>query len=422
MKDRTHGYTPSTGVGAQMGPVRKRITELDALRGFAILGIALANFPEFSLWTFLDSGTQAALPRSGADPVVRFLQYLLVDGKFYTIFSILFGIGFSITIANARKRGADGMKIFYRRMGGLTLIGLIHLLFVWNGDILLLYALLGMLLPLFYRCKPGTLLKWSAAFLLLPIVISALRVLTGVDPSVPLYDAWWKEAGAVGINEGNFATWLRDASTYSQMFRFLRQGAIERMWEFVSGMRYFKVLGLFLFGFWIGRNKVHERLGEFRLAFRKVGAVCLAVGLPLSVAYAWIGTHGGNPVLKETVYAFSVYPLAVSYMCGLLLLIAGKGRETLAGRLSVSLAAPGKMALTSYLSQSVIGIILFYGIGFGLGASMTLWETELVALAVFVLEVILSGLWLRRFAFGPVEWVWRMWTYGKYFPLRKGRE
>lgn len=400
-------------------PVKKRIVELDALRGFALLGIALANFPEFSLWTFLDEGARAALPNAGADPVLRFLQYMLVDGKFYTIFSVLFGIGFTITIDNAVRRGADWVRIFYRRMAGLAVIGFLHLMFVWSGDILLLYALMGMLLPLFYKCSQKTVLRWSAFFLVMPVLIAALRGVSGIDPSAALYDAWWDKAAAVGIGADNFATWLRDARTYGEVFRFLRQGAVERMWEFVSGMRYFKVLGLFLFGFFLGRGKVHGRLEDLKPAMRRIGTICLAAGLPLSFIYAMASTRGCTPVVKEVIYAAGVYPLAMAYMCGFLLLILGKGPSSFPRKAARALACPGKMALSSYLFQSVMGVVLFYGIGFGLGAGMTLWQTELVALGAFLLETGLCMLWLRRFAFGPVEWLWRIWNYGRLFPIRR---
>ena len=141
----------TNGSSLQGAPVavRQRYIILDALRGFALLGIVLANFPEFSLWTFLSDEAQAALPTAALDRGCHWLLYLLVDGKFYTLFSLLFGMGFSIIIANAARRGADGFRIFYRRMTVLLLIGLVHLLFLWSGDILALYALMGMLLPLF---------------------------------------------------------------------------------------------------------------------------------------------------------------------------------------------------------------------------------------------------------------------------------
>ena len=122
-----------------MVPVKtsERHVILDALRGFALLGICLANFPEFSLYTFQKPRITEAMPTAEIDQVVRFLQYLFVDGKFYTIFSLLFGIGFSIIISNAAKKGTDGFRIFYRRMIVLATIGFLHLMFIWSGDILL---------------------------------------------------------------------------------------------------------------------------------------------------------------------------------------------------------------------------------------------------------------------------------------------
>ena len=138
-----------------ISPVKtsERYVILDALRGFALLGICMANFPEFSLYTFLSPEAAAAMPTAVADTITRYLLYILVDGKFYTLFSLLFGIGFSIIIRNAERKGANGFRIFYRRMGMLLLFGFLHLMFIWSGDILMLYALLGMLLPLFRRAS-----------------------------------------------------------------------------------------------------------------------------------------------------------------------------------------------------------------------------------------------------------------------------
>lgn len=154
-------------------PVRKkeRFAILDILRGFALVGIAVANFPEFALFTFLKPDAVAAMPTAGADRWVRFLQYVFVDGKFYTIFSLLFGIGFSIIISNAMRRGASGFRIFYRRMAILLGFGFVHLMFIWSGDILMLYALMGMLLPLFRNCSDRTLLSWAAVLLFVPVII-----------------------------------------------------------------------------------------------------------------------------------------------------------------------------------------------------------------------------------------------------------
>lgn len=156
---------------------------LDVLRGLALLGIALANFPEFSLYSFLPVEAANAMPTAGIDRVVHYLQYIFIDGKFYTIFSLLFGIGFSIIIANAMKRGANGFRIFYQRMSVLLLIGFLHLMFLWSGDILMLYALLGMLLPLFRNASNKVLLWWAFVLLAIPIAADFIVELSGIYPS-----------------------------------------------------------------------------------------------------------------------------------------------------------------------------------------------------------------------------------------------
>ncbi len=425
------------------GPVAasRRIVILDALRGFALMGIALANFPEFALWTFLSDSQQGSMPTAAADNIVRYVQYMLVDGKFYTIFSVLFGIGFSIIISHAMERGGNGLRIFYRRMAVLLAIGLLHLMFVWSGDILTLYALMGLLLPLFRRQSGRSLLAWALALLSLPILwevlVAVISYLNSTcvfpipwsgkveSPSNWLYDMWWKVADMQGITDANFATWLRDATSYADVFRFLIQGAVERMWEFVSGQRYFKVSGLFLIGYYIGKQMLFQRLTHqvgqpLKNDRRLLSGVCrwgLSVGLPLSALYAYesVNGHPWGPLVHETLYAASVYPLAFAYMAGICLIYLR--RQSWHGW--QVMAYPGRMALTCYIGQSFAGILLFYGIGLGLGANIGLWPTELVSLTVFAIEILLSGLWLRFFNFGPLEWLWRMLTYVKRFKLKR---
>lgn len=284
----------------RMAPVKtsERYVILDALRGFAILGICAANYPEFSLYTFQSKEIADAMPTAGIDRVLRFMLYFLVDGKFYTLFSLLFGIGFSIIISNAARKGVNGFRIFYRRMALLTLIGFLHLMFIWSGDILMLYALLGMCLPL----------------------------------------------------------------------------------------------------------------------LRHVTTIGLAAGLPLSLLYAWSCMNGhplGNAV-HTAIYTVSVYPLGLAYMCGMCLMYL-RHNDLAAWR---RLAYPGRMALTNYIGQSVIGALLFYGIGLGLGASFGLVHTELIVAGVYLFQMAFSRVWLRFFRFGPLEWIWRMLTYGRWFDIR----
>ena len=390
---------------------KKRIVLLDALRGFALLGIAVANYPEFSLWTFMSDSEQLAIAGSGLDRFINCLICFLIEGKFYSIFSFLFGIGFVIIIEHSRSRGASGMVIFYRRMFILLMIGLSHLLFIWSGDILVLYAAIGMILPLFSSCSDKALLRWTLLFLLLPIVVEILRAIFGAVVPTMVYEKWWSVAYANGINEDNFATWLRDANDYQHVFAFLCQGAVERMWEFVVSSRYFRVLGLFIIGLYVGRSKMLYHLGDYRDSLRKIFIVSVLIGIPLSLLYVWssMSSRPFGQVVHCVLYTFSVYPLAAAYVTGLCLIYLRRSQLGIWKWLSFS----GRMALTCYISQSLFGIFIFYGVGLGLGTSVNLLAVTLIALTVFVIETLLCRLWLTYFRFGPIEWVWRMLTYGK---------
>jgi len=410
----------------QQGPTtaKERHVILDALRGLALLGIALANFPEFALWTFLSADEQQAMTTADIDGVVRYMQYLLVDGKFYTIFSLLFGVGFSLILSR------HPVSLFMRRMLLLAVIGFCHLMFIWSGDILLLYACGGLLLPLFIRLKDKALLAVAVVLIVLPVGLDALTEFGGIDFARPFYDAWWAEASRQGITEENFATWLRDADSYPKMFAFLCQGACERMWEFVEGHRLPKVVGLFMLGYLIGKHRLYARFEE--LPLRKVCFVAFAVGVPMSILYAWSATHGHpwGQTVHSLLYAASVIPMAAGYVTAMCMWyqicqLSARPKDACYqwdARIFNWLAAPGRMALSNYISQSLVGVLLFYGLGFGLGCSFGLVYVELTAFAVFVLQIVICKWWFRHFRFGPLEWVWRMLTYGRYFQFKVTKE
>lgn len=403
----------------QAAPVSgaKRHIFLDALRGFALLGVCLANYPEFSLYTFQPDAVINSMPSAGVDRIVKFIQYFLVDGKFYTLFSLLFGIGFSIIISHAAERGANGFRIFYRRMFILALIGCTHLMLIWSGDILLLYAVLGMFLPLFRNLSDKKILVTAGVLLLLPVLIDGAAEAMGWFIAKYPYDRWWQSAASYGITEENFGTWLRDARSYREVSMFLMQGAWERMYEFIDGNRYFKVMGLFLIGFVTGRHKIYADLDKYKSLLRKIALWGCITGIPLSVVYAWSGvnSHPLGNTAHTILYTVSVYPLGFAY-AALLGLFCIRHKNLRVWRW---FAAPGRMALTNYISQSVIGLFLFYGIGLGLGGSLGLGETELVAAGVFTFQIIFSRAWLSIFRFGPLEWIWRMLTYGRWLNILK---
>ena len=156
-------------------------------------------------------------------------------------------------------------------------------------------------------------------------------------------------------------------------------------------------------------------LKDYRDMIRKAFVFSALIGIPVSLLYAWscISSHPFGEVVHSVLYTFSVYPLATAYITGLSLLYLRHGSLGM----WTWLAYPGRMALTCYISQSLFGIFIFYGIGLGFGTSVNLFLVTFIALTVFVVEMLLSRLWFKYFRFGPIEWVWRMLTYAKRFPI-----
>jgi uncharacterized protein len=390
---------------------------LDVLRGIALSGICLANYSEFSLYTFQPKEVVEAMPTAGIDRIVKFLQYLFIDGKFYSLFSLLFGIGFSIIMSNAVKKGANGMKIFYRRMTVLMFIGLFHLLFLWAGDILILYAATGLLLPLFRNISNKKLILFSVALLLFPIVVDAFVTVFSWNLSAPVIRATQYFHSRFGITDDNFPVWLAEGKSYADILKFNLAGAFIRMQEFIEGNRIFKVLGLFLLGLYIGRNGIYANLNDRRKSLKQLMRYGLIIGFPASILYAYEATnaHPFGLIAHSAIYAISVVPLSLAYTSGICLWFL-KNKE----RKMFSILAPsGRMALTNYIAQSVFGIIIFYGTGFALGATTGLVWVELIAAGIFLFQALYSYIWLRYFQFGPLEWCWRMLTYGKRLKLMK---
>lgn len=407
---------PKKGING-IAPVKstERFIILDVLRGFALLGIVMANFPEFSLYTFMSAEETAALPFSATDRWSRYLLYFFIDGKFYTIFSLLFGIGFSIILENVTQRGGNAMPVFYRRMVILAFIGLLHLFFLWSGDILLLYALLGMILPLCRRLSDRSLLILAAVLLFIPVIIDTLCETTHTNLSAAVVAQQQIYCSRYGITNENFAYWLRDASCYEEVFQFLIQGAWVRLQEFIDGNRYFKVMGLFIIGFYIGRQHLYARLEEKKVWLEKVFARGALAGVPVSLLYAYsaLNNHPWGDSIHSLLYFFGVYPLAFAYVAGICMLWLKYPHWPVFRWF----AAPGRMALSNYIGQSLCGMLIFYGIGLGLGAGMGLTLVVSLAAGIWLIQAIFSRIWLHYCQFGPLEWIWRMLTYGKIFRL-----
>lgn len=395
-------------------PAAERIEVLDALRGFALLGIIIINVREWAGWYALQPAEKDAVSGGPASTWwYDFLATSLVEGKFYTIFSFLFGLGFALQLSRIQRRGLDGIRIFRRRLLLLLAIGLIHMTFLWHGDILTLYALLGLLLPLFTSWSDRRLLVLAMFLILLPIAGVALVHLAQVDPDLRLYELGERLFAALGGDDDRWRTWLL-REDFRSYFAWTLASPPFRIGGFFESWRIPKVLAIMLLGLLAGRKLVAGKLLEDRALLRRVAVFGLLIGIPANIGYGLIGglwQQEFSRVLTATaLYAIGVVPLGLAYAACFVLL------WPVARKVLALFVAPGRMALTNYLSQTILGIIIFYGIGFGLYRSLGPWEFTGVAVAIFAAQVVWSRLWLRHVKQGPMEWLWRLGTYAGQRP------
>jgi uncharacterized protein len=406
---------------ARMEPVAtgERIDALDVLRGFALLGILLVNFEFFSRpIQAIVLGLDPAL--DGLDRVVAIGTQVLAQGKFYSLFSLLFGMGFALMMMRADERGAGFFAVYLRRIAILLAIGLAHALFIWSGDILVTYALFGLVMLLFFRRTPVRRLpKWAIGFMLLPVLLTWLLALAVAgDPGGEAVAGFAEEEVRLLANLAVAEQALRGGS-----FAEVTAVRADDLAFMISSLLFFGVgiLGYFLLGAWFLRSGVIAD-GASHLGFhRRLAPVGLAGGLALSALGTWLmlGENFLVPTFRmaqaHTVMTAGNLLLMLGYLSTLVLLLQ---REPWRARLRW-LAPAGRMALTNYLTQSLFWTWVFYGYGLGLYGQVPRWAMPLLALAFFALQVQASHWWLGRYRFGPAEWLWRTLTYLRWQPMRR---
>ena len=345
---------------------------------------------------------------AAADGLVYFIELWLVEFKFYTLFSLLFGVGFSILLSRASAKGIVFRRFFVRRAAFLFLIGAVHAVFVWHDDILQTYALCGILLLPFVSARPRTILVVAVAALLAPVLLHAIGgVPVGwlTDVQAALYErfGFTRETVLLTYTQGSVADIVRlnFCNWFGQHSFLIASGFV------------FRVYGLFLLGFLFGRQEIHKQLPQHRALIQKIALWGLAIGLPLNFYFAKVFETG---TLAEALLAsFAVLPLSLAYAALLCLVWLGP-----AGPWRLRHFAPvGRMALTNYIGQSVICTLIFYNTGLGLGGTVGPTIYILIGFGVYAFQVAVSSWWLARYRFGPLEWLWRMATYGQWIPLSK---
>lgn len=382
---------------------------VDALRGFALFGVFGANLLSFSGYAYMSDAQRAALPTAGADGAINLLELVLVENKFMGLFSFLFGISFWLFLRRADARGDDGARLFYRRLAWLFAIGAAHGWLFWLWDILRFYALWGLLLPLFARL-PNRRLMGAAFFfaVLAPALVSGFRM-TVFGPAVP--DSGFEGAALQTFSSGPYADVLRLNWSYDWHVT-LSVGQVAYQ---VS------VLGRLLLGLCAARALQLADLRSHARLFRALlvgGAAVGVAGNALALGHYLDSAAGGFllPFCRRLVAEVGNLGLTLAYASGLALLFEVPRWR----RLLLLLAPAGRMALTCFLSQTLFGLWLFYGFmpGPGLmGKVGPLWLV-MVWLGGYAVQVWLASLWLRRFRFGPAEWLWRSLTYWEIQPLR----
>ncbi len=413
-----------------MGPIdsapdqlSERAGILDVLRGFAILGIFIANSAGFSGYAFMDPGQRESLFTYEIDKWVNFLSIALVGGKFYSLFSLLFGIGFSIILIRNQQKGINPLRIFYRRLLVLMLFGVVHAILLWEGDILVLYALLGLLLPLFRKASNQSLLIMAAALISSPIIIDLLKLFYQVHPGNFLKELAQNIDKSTGIPADASAVYylFQQDAGYTEVLNWNWGGFFYRYAYLLESNRLPKVLGMFLLGFYAGRNMLFVKLGEKKRLLKQLQLWGFALGLPMCFAMAYFELdslhipENAMGLFDTLTYAFGVVPLSLAYTATLCLLWMQQDWNK---RLQY-LAPVGRMALTNYIMQSVFGIFIYYNLGLGLGAKFGPSLFIPIAVAVYILQLIFSNLWFEYFNYGPLEWVWRQLTYGKRLRLKR---
>jgi uncharacterized protein len=382
---------------------KERIEILDALRGLALFGILLANILYWSGWTFMTPEQQQAFAGAEVASWQYRFHHLLIDGKFYTIFSLLFGAGFALQIGRLSARGADGLRIYRRRVLVLLAIGITHSLVLWDGDILTLYALLGLLLPLFYGWSERRLLI-AAALLIFVVPFAGMWLFAqlGWAPQQNLYDAADAIVRTLGVDPApdKVLAWLQ-RDDWRAWLAWQGTGTIYSWGLRIETWRITKVLGIMLIGLVVGRRLVTGGILENRRLSWRVFWAGLAIGVPGSLAYALIPHRGQDswPSLIGTV------PLALAYAAGFVL-VWPRAHAVLR-----HLAPVGRMALTNYLTHSLIGVVFFYGIGFGLAGRFQPLQFYAIAVTIFAAQMVFSRWWLDRHQQGPMEALWRRATY-----------
>lgn len=395
---------------------------MDILRGFALLGIFIANLHHLSFYS--DDSVRNGFHYS-FDKTIEFLHTVLIEGKFYTIFSLLFGWGVALQMQRLSDRGVEAVPFIKRRLWAMLLLGLMHALLLWTGDIVAFYAMLGFLLLLFRNKSDKTILTWGFLLLLSPILLYFLKMnfLWLNAPAFILRETGiWIDTNVNHLKEDGPGPGPAEMNSWISLWKLNSAGIFFRYAYLFFVSRISKVLGMFLIGYYLGRNYNYKAILSNKKLLLKIAVAGFIIGLPANYFMAHFASFQGdyfnlkiNGLYQTIFYALGVVPLGLAYAATLALLFQfSKGKNLL-----MLLQPMGKMAFTNYVMQSFISIIVFSGLGFAKGGLLGPAAWTIFGIGVFLLQMLFSYLWLMYFNYGPVEWFWRSMTYRKWQRFRR---
>lgn len=397
---------------------KERIIAIDALRGFALLGILLMNIQSFAN---VDAGyfnPTVVGNTEGLNKIIWIIVHTIADQKFMTIFSILFGAGIVLFSENLERKGINPTPVFYKRTAWLVVFGLIHAYILWQGDILVSYGLSAFIVYWLRKWSVKNLLIASLimlSFMSFSLFAIGLSIDSMTASEVQSMELDWQPSQATIDKEiSDFrGGWLKQMPHRSSSSFELQMGIIIIFWR-VGGLM---ILGMALFKMGILTAK---RSNGFYLTMVTIGlglgfamvlnGVYIAFLNNWDMQYTEFLNHGWN-------YWGSVL-VALGYIGLIMLLIKNQNLTVI----TKTLAMVGKTAFSNYILQTLIGTFIFYGSGLGYFAKIDIVGQMIIVLFVWFFQLIVSHLWLKYFNYGLLEWIWRGLTYGKFPTLRTNTE
>lgn len=389
---------------------QRRIDLVDGLRGFALLGILLVNIPYFATSYVSGLGIDDPQSNSWLDSAAEFSVMMLFESKFYILFSFLFGYSFVLQMQSAERERAKFSARISRRLLGLFILGSLHAVFLWHGDILTLYATLGLLLFVMREIKPHVAVIIGAiGTFFYALVWAGLALVVELIPEELADKAEYarEAAGATVAYRGSFGDVLSQR--------------LSELPEVLAGVFFAQgplAFAMMLFGLAAAKSGLFTDLPRYKPLFIRALKIGLPVGLAGNIFYALVVRSDiDNPLVWMGVsVVFICAPLLTSAYVSALVL--GSATRFGAGLIAV-LAPVGRMALSNYVLQSVVMGVIFFGYGFKLHGEVGPFTVMMIALAIFAAQVLLSALWMSRHSYGPLEWLLRGFTYWQRPAWRK---